>query len=309
MNKTSKIFICLFFIFSCFLFFGNSFAKYVMENTYVVATLNIDRCPPIIELIDIKTSNTSNPNYITKKNSVSGHFRVNEKNIFSNSVSVKNFTIFVNENQIKTAFTTLTLSSETPEGPIYEFYFTNITGDGALTIVIPEGTIRDTSGLTNAKTTFYTNFIVNNTNSISNFSNSSQQSSVSSLNNSLEVLPSQNSNNLHEKDSFIKNSENADDTSNTQISENFDDIYNVDDVVDDIADDVTDDVVDCDVSTISTSDILSDFQTNQNIANNSDIATTTDDDADNNSIIETFIKRPEFFKMSLPLNREDSSNS
>ena len=93
-----------------------------MENTYVVATLNIDRCPPIIELIDIKTSNTSNPNYITKKHSVSGHFRVNEKNIFSNSVSVKNFTIFVNETQIKTAFTTLTLSSETPDGPIYEFY-------------------------------------------------------------------------------------------------------------------------------------------------------------------------------------------
>ena len=87
LNKKAKILICLFSIFSCFLFFQYSFAKYVIDSSEIVANINIDRCKPVIELVDITTSNLDYPTYANKTHIISGHIKLKEKHIVTNNLN------------------------------------------------------------------------------------------------------------------------------------------------------------------------------------------------------------------------------
>lgn len=162
MYKTIKILICLFIIFSFSLFFQLSFAKYVIEETNIVAKLNIDRCKPNIELIDISTSNLVYPNYANKTHLIIGHIKIIEKNIVKNNLTKENIRILVNNNSVAVNFTNFNIVSENTNEKIYEFTFLNTLGDGDLSIEIPKGIVEDKSGSVNDKKIFSTNIIIDN---------------------------------------------------------------------------------------------------------------------------------------------------
>lgn len=169
MHKKTKIFISLFFIFTFSIFFQSSFAKYVIEDTHVVAKLDIDRCKPTIELIDIISSNVNYPTYANKTHLISGHIKITEKNIVRNNLSPDNIKITVANKFVTPIFKSFSLVSETSTQKIYEFSFTNTTSDGSLLLFIPEGTVEDKSGLVNEENYLFTGIYVDNTPPVATF--------------------------------------------------------------------------------------------------------------------------------------------
>ncbi len=191
MNKKTKILIFLFFIFSCLLFFQNSFAKYVIEDTFVVAKLHIDRCKPSIELIDIYTSNPEYPDYANKTHLVTAKIKIVEKNIVKNNFSIDKIQIFINNNLILPDFKSFNLISENTNEKIYEFSFTNVTFDGNLSIMIPSGIVEDISGLTNDEKLFNTNIIIDNMPPVGTFEEveTSNQNSIAQITCNEQIRP------------------------------------------------------------------------------------------------------------------------
>lgn len=169
MHKKIKIFISLFFIFTFLIIFQISSAKYVIENIYTVAKIDIDRCEPNIELIDIISSNTTYPTYANKTHFITGHIKITEKNIIKNNLSSNNIKFTVGNNSITPDFKSFSLISENTAEKTYEFSFTNITIDGPLTLIIPKGIVEDKSGLVNEQKSLSTGIIIDNTPPVTTF--------------------------------------------------------------------------------------------------------------------------------------------
>ena len=163
MHKKSKFFIFLFLLFISIIFTQISSAKYVIEDVYTIAKLNIDTCKPNIELIDIISSNTNYPTYANKSHFIIGHIKITEKNIVQNNLSPNNIQIKVADTTINPEFKSFSLISENTIEKIYEFSITNVIGDGLLTLIIPKGIIEDKSGLLNDTQYFSTHIFIDNT--------------------------------------------------------------------------------------------------------------------------------------------------
>lgn len=163
MNKKIKFLISLFFIFNLCILFQTSHAKYIIETCNIVAKLDIDRCIPNIKLLDITSSNDGYQTYANQTHSITGHIKVVEKNIVKNVLSSDNIKIKVGNTFVTPTFNNFSLISENENEKIYEFSFTNITGDGSLVINIPEGVIEDKSGLINEQKNFFTGIYIDNT--------------------------------------------------------------------------------------------------------------------------------------------------
>lgn len=163
MHKKTKIFISLFLLFIFSIFFQTSSAKYVMENTYTIAKIDIDRCQPNIELIDIISSNTDYPTYANKTHLITGHIKITEKNMVKNDLSSDMIKITVANHLMTPEFKNFSLVSENDAEKIYEFSFTNAICDGPLTLVIPKGIVEDKSGLVNEQKDLSTGICIDNT--------------------------------------------------------------------------------------------------------------------------------------------------
>ncbi len=183
MHKKTKILISFFFLFIGSLFFQNSFAKYVIEDTVLAVKLDIDRCKPNIELLDITTSNSFYPNYANKSHLISGHIKLIEKNIVRNDLSTSNIKIKVANQWITPTFQNFSLVSNTPTEKIYAFSFTNTTSDGSLTLALPAGIVEDKSGLLNDAKYFSTPITIDNTPPVATFKelSSSEQKSKAEI--------------------------------------------------------------------------------------------------------------------------------
>lgn len=152
MHKKTKIFITLFFIFCIHFFSQICFAKYVIEDTQTIAKLAIDRSKPILELLDICSSNVDYPTYANQTHLITGHIKITEKNMIRNDLSPTTLKVAVGnrysiseKDYITPEFKNFFLLSENSTEKIYEFSFTHATGDGALVLTIPEGIVEDTS--------------------------------------------------------------------------------------------------------------------------------------------------------------------
>lgn len=162
MHKKTKILIILFLIFSLHLFSQISFAKYVIETSNLVAKIDIDTTKPKIELIDIISSNTNYPTYANHTHLISGHLKITEKNMIRNNFSSNHLTVLVNNLPIPVDFKSFSLISENSSEKTYEFSFTNTSGNGNLSLFIPEGIIEDKSGFCNESKSFSTNITIDN---------------------------------------------------------------------------------------------------------------------------------------------------
>lgn len=145
MHKKTKIFITLLILFIFNIFFQTTSAKYVIENVHVVAKINIDRCKPNIELLDIISSNINYPTYANQNHLITGHLKITEKNIVRNNLTTENIKITVNHNVIIPEFKSFFLVSENATEKIYEFSFSHTLDNGSLSLIIPEGVIEDKS--------------------------------------------------------------------------------------------------------------------------------------------------------------------
>lgn len=160
-KRTYKI--CFFMILIILNFNVLSLSKYIFDNTYTIAQIDIDRRPPEIELIKITNTNVGYENYANKTHIITAQIKVIEKNIKENNFNSKNIKILIDKNQIIPSNYEIKRLIGNADSIVYEIKLNNLMGDGDLEIEIPEGVIKDKSNNVNIKKIFNTNIKIDNT--------------------------------------------------------------------------------------------------------------------------------------------------
>lgn len=167
--KTKLFIILIFFIVLILPFFSfSSLAKYQFENSFLVARLELDNTPPEIKLLSFSNTNTPYPKYANKTHTITTRIQIIEDYISEINLDSNHIKIKVNDKLVSATFKKITCISETEH--IYDIVFTNVLGDGDLSITFLEGTAIDTSMQNNSEKTFYSNILIDNTAPVSIFS-------------------------------------------------------------------------------------------------------------------------------------------
>lgn len=161
-NIKNKLIGTIFIIIFCILINTVVNAKYVIENEFEVANLNIDRTKPKIELIDIVNTNTGYENYANNTHTVTIKLKIIEKNIKNIYFDKEHIKIKLNDIYINMDFTKLEKIEDIENGKIYQIQLKNIDGNGKLKIDVLEGTILDKGDLENEFQEIDTKIIIDN---------------------------------------------------------------------------------------------------------------------------------------------------
>lgn len=123
------------------IFFGKiSHAKYIMEQTILVARINIDTNPPKIELMNIKSIPNKDKIY-----NINVQVKVVENNIKENNFNKDKIKIYIDEEIIDKELYEINKLQEIDNYIIYEIRINKIMLEEKLKIIIPEGIIQDYS--------------------------------------------------------------------------------------------------------------------------------------------------------------------
>ena len=132
MSKNRKIFNSIIF-FAIFLFipffYLNSFSKYLIENSFTIANLNIDICKPNIELINVANTNKGYEKYASRKHIITVQIKITKNNISVNNFNENNIKIEVGNQSYKPDFKKFELIFESDNFNIYNLVIYNITGN------------------------------------------------------------------------------------------------------------------------------------------------------------------------------------
>ena len=128
-------------------YYQSSFSKYVFNESFIVTKIQIDK-KPMIEVLDISNTNTGYEKYANSTHLVALKVKVTEKNVAINHFTRDNIQILVNDTTIKPSIKLSLLSNNNGE-MLYDLILSNLTGNGNLSIVFPEGIIEDSFGLKN----------------------------------------------------------------------------------------------------------------------------------------------------------------
>ena len=165
------IFIAVFMIFISF--FSNCvFSKYVIDSQNLVAKINIDRCLPEIQLINIENSNRNYESYANKNHVITLKFKVTEKNILINNFTSNYIKFMLNETFISPSSVKINLLSHINDEMIYTITLSGISGNGILKIYFPEGIIEDQSNQKSKEDIFNTNIKIDNVSPVTIFKES-----------------------------------------------------------------------------------------------------------------------------------------
>ena len=129
------------FMFIIMIFCEISQAKYVIEQTILIAKVNIDTIVPKIELMNItSTEDKENQN---KKHKINMQIKVIEGNIKQNHFNKENIKINVEGAELNKEFYEMNKIQEADNYIIYEIQIHKIMIEGQLEIIIPVGIIQD----------------------------------------------------------------------------------------------------------------------------------------------------------------------
>ncbi len=161
MKKTFLIF-CLFFIilFMIPFFYQNSFSKYIIDDSFTAINIQIDK-KPIIEVISVSNTNTDYEKYANYTHDITLRIKITEKNIKINQCNSDTIQILIN-NEIVSSSMQVDLISSQNGIYIYDITISNLTGNGSLSVVFPEGMIEDIYGQKNDYLKYDTNIIIDN---------------------------------------------------------------------------------------------------------------------------------------------------
>lgn len=129
------------FIFIIMIFCEISQAKYVIEQTILIAKVNIDTIAPKIELMNIRS--TEYKENLNKMHKINIQIKVIENNIKQNHFNKENINIKIEEEQLNKELYEINKIQEADNYIIYEIQIHKITIEGQLEIIIPEGLIED----------------------------------------------------------------------------------------------------------------------------------------------------------------------
>ncbi len=138
------------------------YAKYIFEATYTVASIDIDRNPPKIELLSLENTNTGYEKYANQTHTITAKVKVTEKNIIENHFGKEKVKILIQETAVNPEIYEIKELERNNESIIYQIKLSKLTGNGKLKIVVEEGTIKDKSDNINEETIFDTGIQIDN---------------------------------------------------------------------------------------------------------------------------------------------------
>ena len=164
------IFTCLFISILLPFFSFNSFSKYLFDDTFLVAKVQIDNSPPEIELISFSNSNTPYPGYANSTHTITAKVRVIEEHIKEVNFDYSHIKIKVGNKFVSAKFKKISYTSPSSKERIYEIVFTNVPNDGNLSLCFLENSVIDEASQSNIPKTFNSNILIDNTAPVATFS-------------------------------------------------------------------------------------------------------------------------------------------
>lgn len=153
--------------FICIILFGiftNTIvnAKYVFNNQFEIANLNIDRSKPVIELINIENSNTGFEKYANKTHTIGINVKFKDKNIDKVFCDKEYVKIKIDNNYVEIQDMQFIKISEGQGEKTYKIQLKNVNYNGKLQIEFIKGTVIDISKLENEQLEIDTEIIIDN---------------------------------------------------------------------------------------------------------------------------------------------------
>lgn len=152
----------LFFLFFLPFMSNISFAKYIFENTTVVANINIDVLSPDIQFINSTNNNKGYEKYANKTHTLSFIFKITEKNLLINNINKQTVKFKIDNQLIYPKILDLQLLSDNHIDKTYKITITNVEGNGKLSLFFPKSILIDSSNQFNSEKTFDTGIIIDN---------------------------------------------------------------------------------------------------------------------------------------------------
>lgn len=137
-------------------------AKYVFQNEFDIANLNIDRTKPKIELVKINNNNIGYEKYANKTHTITIKIKITDKNLRDVNLDKEHVKIIVDNEYINDVNIRFSKIQDIVDGGIYQIELKNLKGNGNLRLDILEGTAIDTGGLKNESMEIDTNIIIDN---------------------------------------------------------------------------------------------------------------------------------------------------
>lgn len=137
-------------------------AKYISEEQIEIATLNIDRTRPIIELLGIENNNKGYENYANSTHTIKIKVKVKEKNIGNDTLENKEIVIKVGDKTIELKDKKIKELKRENDEIIYEIELNKISENGLLILEIEEGAITDTAGWQSNELKIETKILIDN---------------------------------------------------------------------------------------------------------------------------------------------------
>ena len=161
--------ICFLFVFFLIIsIYKACYAKYIIEDTKVVADINIDGKKPKIEIINVSNTNEKHNKYANKTHIITINLRVEEKNIKENNLE-NNIEFLLGDTKINQI--NWKTNKKIIEGDYiyYNISVTNIKGNGMLKIKIPQDTVIDKANQGNDEYIYNTQILIDNIAPVASF--------------------------------------------------------------------------------------------------------------------------------------------
>lgn len=143
--KRSKIYISLIIFLLVIGIQNNIYGKYVIENSFEIATISTDETKPVISYYGENNTNTKYPTYANKTHTVTVRIKVVEKNISINNLMEKT-KVLVGGIEEKDKIVEIKKSVGTTKMTVFDVKLENLIGNGILELEIENGAIIDIAG-------------------------------------------------------------------------------------------------------------------------------------------------------------------
>lgn len=139
------------------------YGKYISNNIFTIAKINVESKPPEIELIEVTNSNTGYEAYANKTHIINAKIKVIEKNIKQNNFNKDYIEILVKEVAQNIGVFEIQELERKEDYIIYNLKLSKIEGNGDLSIRVKKGAIIDKQGNQNKSIRFVLNITIDNT--------------------------------------------------------------------------------------------------------------------------------------------------
>lgn len=137
-------------------------AKYIFQNEFYIANINIDRTKPKIELVSVQNSNIDYKNYANKTHTITIKLKITDKNLKNVSLDKEHIKTKIDNKYIDNVNVKSSKIQDIVYGAIYNVELSNICCDGKLKVEVIEGAAEDAGNLQNEPLDIETNIIIDN---------------------------------------------------------------------------------------------------------------------------------------------------